>query len=172
MSVKVLINDYQIRPALEALHDAMGNTDPALRQIGEYLVGSTKERFRTTTAPDGSQWAANKDTTLDNYTNRFKTSFTKTGRRSKAGRERRANKKPGTGETRQLQTQIYYNVRNGELEVGSPLIYAGTFQRGAKKGQYGKGAPWGDVPAREFLGLSEADEREVMAIIEDHLRNE
>ncbi|MCA6060691.1 phage virion morphogenesis protein [Thalassolituus sp. ST750PaO-4] len=103
--------------------------------MGEYLVGSTKERFRTTTAPDGSQWAPNTDTTLDNYTNRFKTSFTKTGRRSKARRERRTNKKPGTGELRQLKTQIYYNVRNGELEVGSPLIYAGTFRCGAKKGQ-------------------------------------
>lgn len=165
MSIKVEFNDSNIRPALEALHDAIGNTDPVLRQIGEYLVGSTKERFRTTKAPDGSQWAANTDTTLDNYTNRFKTSFTKTGRSSKAGRERRANKKPGTGETRQLQTQIFYNVSNGELQVGSPLIYAGTFQRGAKKGQYGKGAPWGDVPGRAFLGLSEADEREVLDIV-------
>src|SRR5690606_9029264 len=169
MSIKVEFNDSNIRPALEALHDAIGNTEPVLRQIGEYLVGSTKERFRTTKAPDGSQWEANTDTTLDNYTNRFKTSFTKTGRRSKAGRDRMANKKPGTGETRQLQTQIFYNVSNGELQVGSPLIYAGASHSGAKKGQYGKGAPWGDVPAREFLGLSEADEREVMAIVQDYL---
>ena len=169
MSIKVEFNDSNIRPALEALHDAIGNTDPVLRQIGEYLVGSTKERFRTTTAPDGSQWEANTDTTLANYAARFKTSFTKTGKVSKKGRDRMANKKPGTGETRQLQTQIFYNVSNGELQVGSPLIYAGTFHFGARKGQYGKGAPWGDVPAREFLGLSEADEREVLAIVQGYL---
>lgn len=169
MSVKVEITDDQVRPALQALYKAIGNIDPALRQIGEYLAGSTKERFRTTTAPDGSQWAANTDATLYNYAARFKTTFTKTGKVSKKGRERMASKKPGTGETRQLQSQIYYNVNNGELQVGSPLIYAGTFHHGAKKGQYGKGAPWGDIPARAFLGLSDADEKEVMEIVKAYL---
>lgn len=169
MSVNITSNDIEIRPALEALQEAIGNTDPALAQIGEYLVASTQDRFKTTTAPDGSQWAANSDVTLDNYTNRFKTSFTKTGRRSKAGRDRRANKKAGTGETKQLQRQIFYNVNNGELEVGSPLIYAGTFHYGADKHQYGPSTPWGDIPARPFLGISDDDEREVLAIIGEHL---
>ena len=169
MSIKVSINDAELRPALEALQDAMGNLDPALRQIGEYLVDSTRQRFQTESAPDGSPWAANSDVTLDNYTNRFKTSFTKTGKRSKAGRERRANKKVGTGESKQLQRQIFYNVRNGELEVGSPLIYAGTFHYGANKGQYGPRTPWGDIPARPFLGISDEDEREVLAIVENYL---
>ena len=169
MSVDISINDGEIRSGLEALNAAIGNTDPALMQIGEYLVDSTKQRFQNTTAPDGSQWAANSDVTLEQYVNRFKTSFTKTGKRSKAGRERKANKKAGTGETKQLQRQIFYNVRSGELEVGSPMIYAGTFHFGAKKHQYGKGAPWGDIPARPFLGISDEDERQVLAIIEEHL---
>lgn len=169
MSVNITSNDIEIRPALEALQDAIGNTEPVLKQIGEYLVASTQDRFGTTTAPDGSQWAANSDVTLDNYTNRFKTSFTKTGKRSKAGRVRRANKKVGTGETKQLQRQIFYNVSAGELEVGSPLIYAGTFHYGADKHQFGNGAPWGDVPARPFLGLSDDDEQEVLTIISEHI---
>lgn len=70
MSINVEFNDSNIRLALEALRDAIGNTDPVLRRIGEYLIGSTKERFRTT-APDGSQWVANTDTKLVNYAARF-----------------------------------------------------------------------------------------------------
>ena len=167
--IKVEIESGTVRDALTALQQSIGNTDPALKQIGEYLVGSTKERFRTTTAPDGSPWEANKASTLINYANRFKTSYTKTGRISKKGRERITNKKPGTGEAKQLQMQIFYNVSNGQLEVGSPMIYAGTFHYGAQKGEFGKGAPWGDIPAREFLGLSEADEIEVLDIIRQFL---
>lgn len=169
MSVNITSNDIEIRPALEALQEAIGNTDPALAQIGEYLVASTQDRFKTTTAPDGSQWAANSDVTLDNYTNRFKTSFTKIGRRSKAGRDRRANKKAGTGETKQLQRQIFYNVNNGELEVGSPMIYAGTFHYGADKHQYGPSTPWGDVPGRQFLGISHEDKTLTLDIITKHI---
>lgn len=169
MSASILINDNDARSALQGLMDSIGNIDPALKEIGEVLIDSTKQRFRTTTAPDGSQWERNTEATLRNYANRFKTSRTKKGRLSKKGRERIANKPPGTGESKQLQKQIFYNVRSGELEVGSPLIYAPTFHYGAKKGQFGKGAPWGDIPAREFLGLSSDDEVSIQAIIERHL---
>ena len=58
--------------------------------------------------------------------------------------------------------------------VGSPLIYAGVHQFGAKKGAFGttsKGSPipWGDIAARPFLGVSNDDEREIVDIILDHL---
>lgn len=169
MSVTISSNDPDVRSALQGLMDSMGNVDPALREIGEVLVDSTKQRFKTTTAPDGTQWDRNTETTLLNYANRFKTSRTKTGRLSKKGRERIANKPPGTGESKQLQKQIFYHVRSGELEVGSPLIYASTYQFGARKGEFGMGAPWGDIPAREFLGLSNDDQETILVIVERHL---
>lgn len=169
MSISVEINDGEVGTALQALYDAIGNTDPVLKQIGEVLVDSTKQRFKTATAPDGSKWEDNAESTLINYAARFKTSFTKTGRVSKSGRQRMANKLPGTGETKQLQTQIFYNVKAGVLEVGSPLKYSGTFHFGAKKGQYGKGVPWGDIPGREIVGLSEADSELTLAIVSSYL---
>ncbi len=57
------------------------------------------------------------------------------------------------------------------MEIGSPSIYAGTHQFGAAKGAFGstsKGAPipWGDIPARPFLGLSDADEADIRDLID------
>lgn len=56
--------------------------------------------------------------------------------------------------------------------MGSGLIYAGTHQFGAQKGPYGstsKGQPipFGDIPAREFLGLSYADREEIESTVSD-----
>ena len=60
------------------------------------------------------------------------------------------------------------------VEVGSPLVYAGTPQFGAERGAFGlapNGAPipWGDIPARPFLGVSGEDGREIVALVNEHL---
>lgn len=46
---------------LKRIQDAGANPRPALRQISELLVDSKKQRFRTSTAPDGSRWAPDKE---------------------------------------------------------------------------------------------------------------
>lgn len=61
-----------------------------------------------------------------------------------------------------------------ELLVGSPLIYADTHQFGAPKGSFGSTSrgspiPWGDIPTREFLGLSDTNADEVREIMADYL---
>jgi len=58
--------------------------------------------------------------------------------------------------------------------VGSVLEYAAVQQFGAKKGAFGRtrrGAPipWGDIPPRPFLGLSDADRRSILDLIAEHL---
>lgn len=169
MSIRIEVNDGQVGSALQSLYDALGKLDPALKEVGEVLVDSTKQRFKTATSPDGTAWDKNAESTLINYASRFKTSFTRTGRVSKKGRDRMANKLPGTGETKQLKSQIFYIVKDGVLEIGSPLIYAGTFHFGAKKGQYGARVPWGEIPARKFLGLSQADEGDILEIVKGYL---
>lgn len=50
--------------------------------------------------------------------------------------------------------------------VTTATKYASTHQEGAKKGQFGKtrrggSIPWGDIPARPFLGVGPADEAEI-----------
>tara|TARA_B100001245_G_scaffold230493_3_gene210184 strand:+ start:31930 stop:32418 length:489 start_codon:yes stop_codon:yes gene_type:complete len=158
VSLTVEVNDQEVTSALDALLASIGNVDPALKEIGEYLIDSTKQRFRDSEAPDGSKWEDNSPVTLLNYASRFKT--------KRASRIQK--KKPGIGETKQLSTQILYQVVNGELLIGSPMIYAGTFHYGAKKGQYGKRTPWGVIPKRPFLGLSDDDREACLEIIRAH----
>lgn len=173
-SFKIDIDDRELRAALGALSRRAGDLRPALKLIGETLAESTKRRFATSTAPDGSKWKDNTELTRERYTDRFKTSRTKTGKRSAAGRRRSAGKKPLIGESRQLSTTIAYQVRGGVLYVGSPMEYAATQQFGANQGQFGRSRrggpiPWGNIPARPFLGISDDDRREIIAILRESL---
>ena len=64
--------------------------------------------------------------------------------------------------------------------MGTNLVYATTHQFGALKGQFGFAAfdtragafeiPWGDIPARPFLGISADTEGQVVDAIGDLLR--
>lgn len=54
------------------------------------------------------------------------------------------------------------------------MEYAATQQFGAKKGEFrstknGAPVPWGDIPARPFLGISADDEDKIIEIIQSHL---
>ena len=51
------IDDREIRDGLKALQDKLGNLTPFYQDIGEALLNSTRRRFETQTAPDGSPWA-------------------------------------------------------------------------------------------------------------------
>lgn len=145
--IEVKIEDAKITKALQDLHRAVGDLSPAFREIGKMLVESTKERFVTTTDPDGNPWLLNSV---------LSTLLYKTGDR------------PLTGETGKLMDEISYNlIGNDTLEIGSPMEYAAMQQFGGTKAEFPH--LWGDIPARPFLGISSEDERAILRIIEDHL---
>lgn len=160
------IKSGMVLDVLNQVESKLDNPNPMLADMGEYLTSSTQERFRTSTAPDGSKWAANSETTYINILGQAHSR--KDGKINTKGVNRVMSKKPlvvsGT-----LRDQIHYQISGDLLLVGSNMIYAATQQFGAKKGQFGNGAPWGDIPAREYLGISLADETELYAIAEDHL---
>lgn len=157
--LRIEIEDRGVRAALQRAIVATGDVSPALVEIGEYLTETTKRRFDSSTAPDGTRWAANRLATLALYGNRF------SNRRRAAAV---SGKKPLIGESRSLSTTVAYQVIGQTLEVGSPMIYAGVQQFGAKARQFGR-APWGDITARPFLGLSADDTATVLDILSDHL---
>ena len=142
---------------LGALAAAGRDLTPVMRDIGEYLLRSTKDRFEQERAPDGTPWQPLSETTR---------------------RRKRRNKNRILTESGHLGgPSLSYRASPAELLFGSSAIYAGTHQFGAKKGAYGrtsKGAPipWGDIPAREFLGLSDADSAEITEIVADYLRGQ
>lgn len=153
------------------------NMRPVLAEIGEDMAESTKQRFSTTTAPDGSAWAPNSALTMARYSANF--ARKKDGDFTKASAARIAGKKPLTGETKALGSTINYQVGDGSVSIGSPMVYAGTQQFGAKSGEYGFGIyasrngsfpiPWGDIPARPFLGASESDKTHIVDLVRSYL---
>lgn len=155
MRINIEIDDGDVLDALNRLLRAGGETAPALRSIGEGLVNSTRERFNDQQAPDGSPWAKLKDST-------------------KARKPR--NKDKILTRDGDLRREISYRLGPDHVDVGSSRIYASTHQFGADRGSYGNAAngqplPWGDIPARPFLGVSDADRDMIEAVFTDHLRD-
>lgn len=173
--IRIEIDAGPVLAKLRELTQAAANPAPALREIGEALVETTKRRFDSSTGPGGERWAPNAEVTLLRYLNSFSgTRRKKDGGLTAKGAARLGAKKPLIGETRSLSSTIDYVVTGAVLEIGSPMIYAATQHFGAKRGSFGatkRGAPipWGDIPPRPFLGLSDADQALVLDVIGDHL---
>ncbi|MDP2830187.1 MAG: phage virion morphogenesis protein [Sulfuricellaceae bacterium] len=186
--LSIEVDDKDVLSALQALARKTGDLSPALRQIGEDLRESTLRRFSTSTGPDGQRWAGNSETTILRYLGLTKGNFPppqpspggRGGKRqgrlsglgglSKKGAARAGAKKPLVGESKSLSTTINYRIVDGgrTLLIGSPQKYAAVQQFGAKAREFGK-APWGDIPARPFLGISDADRRSILETVERYL---
>jgi len=144
-----------IRDAIAVLKDMM----PVYRDIVEYMVQATRQRFADGQDPDGNAWAAKKPSTLDRY------------KRLGYGNLNRVLIGPG----RALSRQIVGQATASGAVIGSALIYSRVMQEGASKGEFGvdrrgRSLPWGNIPARVWLGVSaKKDEPEIIGIVEDHL---
>lgn len=142
------IDDREVLAALSAIQGRCGNLRPVLLEIGEMLMESTKRRFETTSAPDGSEWALNSALSTLLY---------------------KEDDRPLTGETGLLMDTIHYAASSDLLEVGSPLEYAAMQQFGGTKAEFPH--LWGDIPARPFLGLSDDDRSNLLAILQRRIED-
>lgn len=167
MSATVRIDSAPVLDVLRRVHEGVAHPAPLYRAIGELLAESTKERFATGTAPDGTRWAPNAQATFEAYLARFQRVTRKDGRINARGSALVMGKKPLVGETHELATLIYYQATDGGVEVGSPLEYAAMQQFGGTKGDFPH--LWGDIPARPFLGVSDADAAAIVDEAMDYL---
>jgi phage gpG-like protein len=172
--ITIDIADTEAREAIGHMLGLLQNPTPALDDIGEYLIVATKGRFATGTAPSGEKWKPNTALTLS----------------------RKKDTRPLHGESGRLGQEILKFVDQAEVEIGSNLIYAGVQQFGAKMGEFGRYSqlsrrdryeegdwrrkagtvkgfpiPWGDIPARPFIGLSADDAKNLLDIIQEHLES-
>lgn len=172
--IQIDVDDREVLAVLAKLAQRAGNLKPALDEIGEDLRASTQRRFATGAGPDGQRWAPNSQTTLLRYLgskDRPGGVFGKRdGKLTKKGVGAALGKKPLV-DSGTLASTIRYQVVDGgrTLLVGSAQKYAAVQQFGAKKGSLGKGAPWGDIPARPFLGISAADRASILEVVSGYL---
>ncbi|MEW6427320.1 MAG: phage virion morphogenesis protein [Thermodesulfobacteriota bacterium] len=185
--IDIKINDREILDNLHRLAGLMRDMRPVMTDIGEYMIEATKRRFAEGKGPDGRRWAGNRPVTLQEYLRRkggatvvrkgekFQNPYLKKdGSLNKRGATQLANKRVLVGESKRLGNEIHYRADGRSIVVGSSLIYSATQQFGARRGAFGRtkrGAPipWGDIPARPFLGVSDDDRRNILDIIEEHL---
>lgn len=169
--VAVGFEDRAVRQALKRLQRAGADLQPAWRDIGEYLLNSTRERFDREQAPDGTPWEPLAESTLRRKMlkgvgrgkGKPRKSLT-TGRgNTKVGAIRRLASNQILVESGNLRDLMRYQATREGLRFGSDRVYAAIQQFGGAD----VGRP--DIPARPFLGLSAADRAEVLAILNQHL---
>ena len=154
---------------LAALRKALADPTPAMREIGEVLTASTKQRFVAQAAPDGTPWAPNSQITIERYADRgSKGTYTKKGKLSAKGIRRVMGKKILTDHGYLADTIAPQLQAGGKaVAVGSNRVYAAMHQYGGTRADWPH--LWGDIPARPFLGLSDADRTRIREIWTDHL---
>jgi len=98
----------QVTTALNKLLKQSDNLEPAFRDIGEYLLESTQQRFIDQQAPDGTPWEPLSPNTL------------------------RHKKRPDRvlTETGTLADTLNYQLGANQLMLGSNMEYAATHQFG------------------------------------------
>lgn len=172
-NITIEFDSAPVRDALNRLLATLGPAGmaPAMKEIGEALQESTKQRFATSTAPDGTRWAPNAQATFESYLNRHdgRASFMrKDGRINKKGAAVLANKRPLI-DTGGLSESIRWQPVTGGVEIGTNRFSAAEdgWDGGAAVHQFGNRK--GTIPARPFLGVSAEDEVEVLEIVERHL---
>jgi phage gpG-like protein len=148
----VLITRDEITGALERVSAFLSDMTPAFQDIGEILIDSTIQRFAQGVSPDGARWAPKSPVTLKKY-----------GART----SNRIDVRPLFGPSGALSSQIFANPGPDSVQWGSPMIYAAPQQFGAAQGAFGRTSrggpiPWGNIPARPFLGISAEDEVNIL----------
>lgn len=180
-AISIEVTNARVLAILDRLSHGMADPRPVLIAWGEDLTESAKQRFVTSTGPDGERWASNTEATYLAYLQKLSGSYGKDGKRTgtkkgflnKEGRlaakgsAAMTGKKPLIGQGKSLATQIYYRVEGDTLHVGSPLVYAAMQQFGGSKSEFPN--LWGDIPARPFLGVSDSDAERMEETALDYL---
>ena len=165
--IEIKIDDREVLAVLGRLNAAVGahGLQPAMLRIGEHLVETTKQRFDTSTGPDGTRWKSNARSTIEAGLGKRSESFSKkTGRITAKGSRRAAGKKPLV-DTGVLQDTIRHQLITGGVMVGTNR-FADEWAGGAAVHQFGSRN--GKIPARPFLGIDERDKTALLGILEYH----
>lgn len=143
-----VINPNQFSFNISNLRRQITDSAPTMKKIATHMKTTTDLRFRETKDEEGNRWKPLKYTTIKG---RIK-------KASSSGGISDGLSKP-LNDTGILKNSIHFKYGSKFAVVGTNVKYAKIHQFGAKKGTIGtdsKGRPipWGDIPARKYLGFS------------------
>ena len=142
--ININANTDAIERAIQELINKGDDLTAPMKSIGEEMINRTQQRFRDKEAPDGTPWAPNAPST----------------------KKRKGHGRVLEGESKQLAKQFSYSASSEGVEWGSLMVYAAMQNYGGTKAEFPH--LWGDIPSREFIGLNDDDEDEVLGILADH----
>ena len=177
--IQAELHDEEAQAALQGMLDRMANRRPFFMAVGERMLASAQDRFRTETDPSGTPWVALRPATIRARTRRGQLPMTIL----------RSNSKGKSGSS--LAGSLNYVATTDDVQLGSPLPYAAIHQFGgtiekdagsrymvgrrfAKREQDGGRdvaikAHSITIPARPYLGLTPTDEEGILEDAEDWL---
>ncbi|HBN61409.1 MAG TPA: phage virion morphogenesis protein [Halomonas sp.] len=142
--ITINANTDAIERAIQELINKGDDLTAPMKSIGEEMINRTQQRFRDKEAPDGTPWAPNAPST----------------------EKRKGHDRVLEGESKQLAKQFSYSASSEGVKWGSLMVYAAMQNYGGTKAEFAH--LWGDIPSREFIGLNDDDEDEVLGILADH----
>ncbi|PMB01366.1 phage virion morphogenesis protein [Fischerella thermalis CCMEE 5273] len=145
-NLTIRVDDREIQQALGQLQTRLSNLLPVFKNIGEYMVLATTERFDNEVDPQGNSWHPLTTATI--------------ARKQRKGKILKILQQDGD-----LRRTIVYQASVDRVEIGTNRIYGAIHQFGGQAGRRRSVT----IPARPFLGVSESDKSEILAIIEDYL---
>lgn len=150
--IEIEVNFDGLEHGLTRLAELGRDMTPVTRQLAGVLADAPERAFAGQRDPvTGNAWHPLSPVTI--------------GRRAKAGHDGPILQVRG-----QLAGSLHADYGPDHATVGTNVPYAPTHQFGAKKGAFGttkRGGPipWGDIPARRFLGVGPEDEEEIRGIL-------
>ncbi|WP_289034398.1 phage virion morphogenesis protein [uncultured Roseibium sp.] len=178
------IEDERVNAALTRVADAGGDTSTLMAEISGAMLFSVQRRFETESAPDGTPWARHAPRTAK--------------ARLKRSRKNAPVTPKILRDSNRLYSSIISEASSDEAAVGTNLVYAAIHQEGgtvtqypqsrmvrfrkvgrqtrfakkAHKRAYDRPVTYGErtivIPARPYLGFSDSDQTEILAIAEAH----
>lgn len=153
----IKIENSAFESLLFDLKNHLSDLTPAMIDVSAELVAGIDQSFINETDPNtGTPWQQLSETTISARTKR--------------------GYWPGKKlqQTGRLAASIVPAYGPAHAQAGTNVIYAGTMNFGASRGEFGAtraGAPvpFGDIPARPFIGISDETERNVIDVITEYL---
>ena len=176
-AITISVQDREVQATLQLLCERMSNLRPVLLTLGEQIVERTKQRFVTSTGPDGQAWAPNSIATLAMVSGSLGAGYRKkSGELNAKGVKALAGKKPLIGQSKDLSRQIIYAATGNTLTVSSTPVYAAMQQFGGVTSARSM-IPGKTIPARPFLPVRQdgtlypQEQQLVLETLNDFLMN-
>lgn len=155
---EIVFNFDTLTPALRRLSEGLGDMTPVMGAIADAWLQNTQDRMLRGEQPDGQAFAPRSPVTLEQYAASGFGAFAAVPLFRKGW----------------MRDDLFPQYGSDFASINSNALQAAVMQFGAEQGAFGqtsRGAPipWGDIPARPFLGVSDDDERMFIEELEEWL---